>query len=311
VPEYLHPGVYVQEVPSAVKPIEGVSTSTAGFVGVADKGPVPGFRMPFGHPPQPRLLTSFSEFVRTFGGWRADSYLTYAVQNFFDNGGKRAYVVRVAVADQPETSGYPARAGHNALLAAAALLDQAETIPSLVVLAQSPGAWANSLAIDVRPATSDPINRFKLAVTDHGDQVEQFDDLSMDANDPQFVDNIVNSRSEYVLVKAVQPAAAPPLTPLEAIPQNLSLTLQDDNGVDSLRVISPVRLGEQLTVTVTRPDQDTFGLRISAGNRALEAFDRLSMDPSHKVNFVELKINGVSRYVTVQALPGSSPPSTN
>src|SRR5580704_11849697 len=93
--QYLHPGVYVQEAPSAVKPIEGVSSSTAAFIGFADKGPVPGTILPSGRPAQPVLVTSFTEYTRTFGSFRTDSYLTYAVQGFFQNGGSSLYVIRV------------------------------------------------------------------------------------------------------------------------------------------------------------------------------------------------------------------------
>ena len=95
MPQYLHPGVYVQEVPSAVKPIAGVSSSTAAFIGFADKGPVPGTILPSGRAAQPPLVTSFTEYTRTFGGFRSDSYLTYAVQAFFQNGGSSLYVIRV------------------------------------------------------------------------------------------------------------------------------------------------------------------------------------------------------------------------
>ena len=90
MPELLHPGVYVQEIPSAVRPIEGVSTSTAAFIGVADKGPVPGTILPSGRMAQPDMVTSFTEYSRHFGGFRDDSFLTYAVQAFFQNGGSRS-----------------------------------------------------------------------------------------------------------------------------------------------------------------------------------------------------------------------------
>ena len=59
MPEYLAPGVYVEEVPSGNKPIEGVSTSTAGMVGVTARGPVD----------DPTLVTSFADFTRKFGGY--------------------------------------------------------------------------------------------------------------------------------------------------------------------------------------------------------------------------------------------------
>lgn len=95
MPEYLSPGVYVEEITGA-QPIEGVSTSTAGFVGMTVRGPITG-------PPQ--LVTSFAEFNRLFGGYLPDTanfhdyrYLPYAVKGFFDNLGQRAYITRVVPA---------------------------------------------------------------------------------------------------------------------------------------------------------------------------------------------------------------------
>src|SRR5262245_61709124 len=99
MPELLHPGVYVREVPSGVRPIEGVSTSTAAFIGVADKGPIPGQTLPTGRMARPVMVTSFTDYLRQFGGFRADSFLTYAVQAFFNNGGRRLYIVRIANLD--------------------------------------------------------------------------------------------------------------------------------------------------------------------------------------------------------------------
>ncbi len=91
MPEYLAPGVYVEEIDSGVKPIEGVSTSTAGFVGVTQRGPVAGL---------PVLVTSFTDFRRRFGSyldetWGDSRFLAYAVQGFFENGGQRVYIKRV------------------------------------------------------------------------------------------------------------------------------------------------------------------------------------------------------------------------
>ena len=124
MPEYLSPGVYIEELPSALRAIEGVSTSTAAFVGHARRGPVPGFLwrgppptflplspLPFAPvggfvltpDPSPVFVSSFAEFQRTFGapmpiaapGDPDFGYLGHAVRAFFDNGGKRAYVARI------------------------------------------------------------------------------------------------------------------------------------------------------------------------------------------------------------------------
>lgn len=92
MPEYLAPGVYVEEVDTGAKPLEGVSTSTAGMVGLTERGPVN----------VPTLVTGWADFQRQFGGLlplrlyqTATGYLPYAVKGFFDNGGKRLYIVRV------------------------------------------------------------------------------------------------------------------------------------------------------------------------------------------------------------------------
>jgi phage tail sheath protein FI len=103
MPEYLSPGVYVEEVSFRAKSIEGVPTSTTGYAGMTRFGPV---RYPNGPATtEPRLVTSFTEFERVYGGLeplRAPtegderlSYVAHAVRVFFMNGGTRLYVSRV------------------------------------------------------------------------------------------------------------------------------------------------------------------------------------------------------------------------
>src|SRR3954463_14996799 len=98
MPEYLAPDVYVEEIDTGSKPIEGVSTSTAGVVGVTERGPIN----------VPILITSYGEFERWFGGDLdplqyvsrgpppdLPCFLPHAVEGFFTNGGKRVYVTRI------------------------------------------------------------------------------------------------------------------------------------------------------------------------------------------------------------------------
>ena len=98
MPEYLAPGVYVEEVDTGSKPIEGVSTSTAGMIGVTERGPVD----------VPILITSYGEFVRWFGGklhhldFSDHCYLPHAAEGFFTNGGKRVYVTRILDTQQAQ-----------------------------------------------------------------------------------------------------------------------------------------------------------------------------------------------------------------
>lgn len=94
MPEYLAPGVFVEEVSYRAKSIEGVSTTTTGFVGPTRYGPVRG---------EPELVTSLVEFERIYGGRSQlefadgpiDNYMWHAVRAFFEEGGKRLYVSRV------------------------------------------------------------------------------------------------------------------------------------------------------------------------------------------------------------------------
>ena len=127
--EYLSPGVYVEEYDSGATPMQGVSTSTAGFVGLAERGPVIG---------QPQLVTSFSDYKRMYGGYLSDAaygsnrFLPYAVEQFFANGGARAYIMRAIPAD--------AKAG-------------SVTAGVLKITAASPGAWAEDLRVTIAPAS--------------------------------------------------------------------------------------------------------------------------------------------------------------
>src|SRR6478752_3398855 len=85
MPEYLHPGVYIEEIERGPRPIEGVPTSTSAFLGEAERGPI-----------KPRLVTSYKEYQRWFGGvFGQDKFLPYAVNGFFENAGKRVYICRI------------------------------------------------------------------------------------------------------------------------------------------------------------------------------------------------------------------------
>lgn len=99
--EYLSPGVYVEEYDNSPRGMEGVGTSTAGFVGLAERGDTVG---------APVLITNNSEFTRKFGGYLSEfafgeyRYLAGAVEQFFQNGGTRCYVARVLPSDAKAAS---------------------------------------------------------------------------------------------------------------------------------------------------------------------------------------------------------------
>jgi phage tail sheath protein FI len=211
VAAFLHPGVYVQEVPSAVKPIEGVSTSTAAFIGVADKGPVPGTLLPTKRPAQPVLVTGFTDYSRQFGGFRTDSFLTYAVQAFFQNGGQRLYVVRVI---PPVPSSPPSSPPSSAIANASGTLGTGSG--AMALSAANQGAWGNQIWVRVSPSSDGDGSNFKLqvmygatAAEASGNIVETYDNVTFEnsptllsgaVNPAVYARQTVNSRSEYVAV---------------------------------------------------------------------------------------------------------------
>jgi phage tail sheath protein FI len=133
MPEYLSPGVYVEEFEIGAKPIEGVSTSTAGFLGPTLRGPL-----------EPRFITGFEQFKRVYGSYLATSFLAYGVDGFFTNGGKRCFVARIAASDA-----LPTTADHD----------------TINVQAIGPGVWGNNLAIKIENGSLNPPRTvFKLTV---------------------------------------------------------------------------------------------------------------------------------------------------
>jgi phage tail sheath protein FI len=132
MPEYLSPGVYVEEFEMGGRPVAGVSTSTAGFIGLAERGTTEGV---------PELVTNFADFQRKFGGYLSENgfgayrYLAFSVEHFFTNGGSRCYVMRVAPEDAKAATN-----SHNE----GALLQ---------VAAKNPGTWGNNIRIKVLPAS--------------------------------------------------------------------------------------------------------------------------------------------------------------
>ena len=101
MPEYLSPGVYVEEVEAGSRPIEGVGTAVAAFVGLAARGPFN----------EPTLITNWSQFVQTFGEFQEGSYLAHAVYGFFQNGGNLALntLSTITSTGEDKTTGHPER----------------------------------------------------------------------------------------------------------------------------------------------------------------------------------------------------------
>jgi phage tail sheath protein FI len=194
VPTLTYPGVYIQEIPGGVRPLEIASTSTAAFVGLAEMG----------QSTAAQRVTSWTEFQRTFGGFIADGYLAHSVFAFFDNGGRQCYVCRVTRSDA----------------AAASVTVQnraAAPVDGLIVSARSSGGWGNYLYLQIEDGSLDPGNEFRLSVRRQDDAeiipagfrdtppLEVFDNLSMDPQAPNFIASVLDQQSS--LIGARVPAA--------------------------------------------------------------------------------------------------------
>lgn len=187
-----YPGVYVEEIQSPVRTIVGVATAITAFVGYTRRGPLD----------QPIDVFNFGEFERTFGGLDANAPLTYAVQQFFLNGGGQAIIVRVA---------------RGPGLAAVELGDYTATTPkpSLVIQASSEGAWGNALRISVDRDTVNPNSLFNLSVVEETSgpagrvlgRSEQFRNLSLSPKSGNYVVDVVDSTSALIRV-ATDPGRA-------------------------------------------------------------------------------------------------------
>ncbi len=178
MPEYHSPGVYVQETQRGSQPIEGVATSTVGFLGIAERGPA-----------TPIFLSSFNAYRGAFGGYvldgTQDRYLTYAVEGYFQNGGRRCYVQRVV--------------GKGATTADTTI------DATLKVAALGPGLWGNRIAVEITPAGLSQFFRLTVRYWAPGKPQsgeptvrEEYENLSADEGSTDFYRKRVNGASRLV-----------------------------------------------------------------------------------------------------------------
>jgi uncharacterized protein len=167
MPQYLHPGVYIEEIERGPRPIEGVPTSIPAFLGETERGPV-----------TPRLVTSYRDYQRWFGDvFDRDKFVPYTVNGFFENGGVQAYVARLV---SSKATSAEAAAG------------------DFTIRASGPGKWSNGVVVTVSDSTTTdsdnkPIGfRIQLAYSSNPDAKgapdlpEDFDDLVTDERSPDF-----------------------------------------------------------------------------------------------------------------------------
>jgi hypothetical protein len=181
---YLHPGVYIEEIPSGAKPIEGVSTSVAAFIGATNRGKAG----------VPTLIGKWDDYAHEFGGIAGErDYMGLAVQAFYLNGGGAAYVCRLVGAGSTSAS-----ASVNGQGAAGGVPTAS---PVLVITATSQGDWGNDVYVKI--VKPDPDALFFTLLVGHrkdGKFVtdETFENLTMLADDDDFALTRVNGNSSYV-----------------------------------------------------------------------------------------------------------------
>ncbi len=214
--EYLAPGVFIEEIERGPKPIEGVSTSTVAFLGEASRGPE-----------NPRLITSYNDYLRLFGNvFSPGKYLPYTVKTFFDNGGRRAFITRIV--------------GANAIASSAVLGDY-------TITASGSGLSGDRIWVRLADSTTQDQNGpigFRLQVfawdrlpangqvfdpVIYTDQLprpsvsEDFDDISTDPSRPGYFDKRINNDNSSLITLSVADATPPPGVPVDqAVSQALA-----------------------------------------------------------------------------------------
>ena len=245
-----YPGVYIQEIPSGVHTITGVATSIAAFIDYFTMGPMN----------EAVQVLSFADFERAFGGLNSLSEASYAIQQFFLNGGSEAWVVRTASSDPVGPPIVPPAAD-----AAATIADAVGGTLALTVTAINEGTWGNSLQVQVD--TNVPVaGQFNLTISQFQQQggasvlvnQEVFRNLSPTSTDPAFVETVVNDDNTGSGLVRVQASGG--LTPL-------------GNGTYSGTIALPVNFAAAnptVDITIGTSGPHTITIALPAGNHSLE-----------------------------------------
>ncbi|AIR98931.1 phage tail sheath family protein [Streptomyces glaucescens] len=202
MPTYLTPGVYVEEVQSGARPIEGVGTAVAAFVGFAGTGPFHA----------PTLVTSWDQYTQLFGGFTEGAYLPHAVYGYFANGGGAAYIVRIG--GSAEDASAPAAGGGRPAEPKAA---QPAELGGFLVAAR-PGAAGVSVEVADADGENPPEDRFKLLVR-QGTQVVETYEASARKNVKGY---LVTQARASKLVEVTEQQGTP-----QSRPANQTVTLAD------------------------------------------------------------------------------------
>lgn len=208
MPEYLAPGVFIEEIERGPKPIEGVATSTAAFVGETERGPL-----------RPRLVTAYNEYLRLYGSVFDDTkYMPFGVKAFFDNGGKRVYIARLVGPGAGTASlsieGYEIEAtgpGEFGNCIFARIIASTTEQPNAAGDALEPIGFRLQVAYWSREVPGGLFDPFLEANEDRLPQpalVEDFDDLSLDPDNANYWRKVITDTASALITLEVPDDAA-------------------------------------------------------------------------------------------------------
>jgi len=247
MPNYLSPGVYIEEQDRGTKPIESVGTATAAFIGFTEKAEDQRDGKVESLLGKSVAVANWSQYLQKFGGFVEGAYLPYSVYGFFLNGGSRCYIVSV------RTLGAPAE-GAKAIAATALLPSRADKpADTLQIEAKAAGPMGNDIKVTIKDEEGK--DTFTIVV-EGPDGSETFGGLTLGRGDNN-VETVVNAKSKIITVKVLKAAG----TLVERRPKAASYSLAG---------------GEMETLPVTFNDyQGNISARTGLGG--LEAVDEVKM----------------------------------
>jgi phage tail sheath protein FI len=268
MPEYLHPGVYIEEIERGPRPIEGVPTSTAAILGETERGPT-----------MPRLVTSYKDYQRWFGDvFEAAKYVPYAANGFFENGGRRAFVARLV--------------GDAAKSASAEFGD-------FVIQAAGPGLWGTRIFAKISPGTTKDKDgnsvgfRLQLAYWKAGDTpfdvfdpenrqkdprpqlIEDFDDLVTNESSPDFY----GKRFPFIDLEKGESNQGPESSALGVLVRNIGVA-PGSRPADGAQTLAD---GEDDSVALGTDDYKGDAI---SGGRGIQGLSALELDSYRDVALV-------------------------
>jgi phage tail sheath protein FI len=286
------PGVYIEEIPSGVHTITGVATSIAAFIDYFTMGPMN----------EAVQILSFGDFEREFGGLNSLSETSYAINQFFLNGGSQAWVVRVA---SPDPAAAPAPSPASATIDISNAISGGAT---LTVSAIDEGTWGDNLRVKVDSIGT--AGRFNLTVSLYQTQgsrsvvVEQevFRNLSMTTTDPNFVETVINDdNTGSAMVRVTASGTNPPLATgtISGVPPAIPINIAAANPATQVTIGGTVNQAITLTITAGNHSLTEVASALEAAIRAAVA-----TNPEFSGATVDVITDAAGNHFRVLAGPG-------